>query len=606
MARSSGGKRVLLLSFLIPAVCLNGVGPIRSLSAATDPMTLIPSESLFCVNINNLNGALGQIDMFLTGLFPMGVSMPVKAQLGQFLGSPEPQGINMSGSFAVFAPLPGGDAPDPTRVGILVPVSSYEQFVSGNPNVKPSDTPGIATITSEGGPPLVATQIGDCALLSTAGNQLAIAAMKASGLGGKPALASGLDAAELKKAKEAPLWVYANVQLAAKLFGPMIQGKLEEIETAMNMANQQEGQAVMAPAAAMDMYAGMLDKIMKETKFASLALMPSAGKIQASFSVGAVPDTDMAAMFQSSSKQPDKAFRGYLDNGAVMNFYGVVDSAAWNKMNEFYMELLGSLGGEEASAEEMAALKKMAKDATDALGETLAGSFSVNPQSKPPFSIKYVVGLKDAEKLYAVLDKASESLEDGPIAEFYKKMGVDLSFDLKRKAETYKGVSVDSISVGMDMSGAVPEGDQGAQMVKAMWGDGFHGRLAVVDDTLVYAIAQNPTPVIHELIDQVKAGGSGLTPSEVHSAMQLIPGAEKADFFATYNYLRLLQMVTAMMPMPMPSTPLPTQSNIAMAADSADGTLTVEVAVPKQHAQEVMMAFMQMQQQKMMKQQGQN
>lgn len=602
MTRSSGGKKTLALSVLLMAFCLGGFGVAPAARAAADPLTMIPSEILFCVKINDLNGALGQIDLFLTGLSPMGVSMPVKAQLGQILGSPQPQGIDMSGSFAVFAPLPGGEGFDPTRVGILVPVSSYEQFL-GNPKVQPSDTAGIATITPEGGPPLVATQVGEYALLSMAGNEQALAAMKASGLGGKPALSAGLDAPELKKAQTAPLWIYGNVELAAKLFGPLIQAKLQEVKTMMSAASQQEGQAAMAPAVAMDMYAGILDTLMKETKFASLSLMPSASKIHASISVSAVPGTGMAEMFQSSPGRPDKKFTGFLDNGAAMNFYGVVDSAAWNKMNEFQLDLLGTLAGEGASAEDMAALKKMAKDATDALGGTLAASFTVDPKSKPPFNLKYVVGVKDAEKLYAVLDKASKEMQDGPIAEFYKKMGMELSFDLKRKTETYKGVSIDSISVAMDMSGAAG-GEQGAQMVEAMWGDGFQGRIAVVDNTLVYTIAQDPTPVVHELIDQVKAGGAGITPSEVHSAMQLIPGAEQADFFATYNILRVMQMGMAMMRMPTPATPIATQSNIAMAANSDDGKLTLELAIPKQHAQEAMMAVMQMQMQ--MQQQEQN
>jgi len=602
MTRTSGGKKTLALSVLLMAFCLGGFGVAPAARAAADPLTMIPSEILFCVKINDLNGALGQIDLFLTGLSPMGVSMPVKAQLGQILGSPQPQGIDMSGSFAVFAPLPGGEGFDPTRLGILVPVSSYEQFL-GNPKVQPSDTAGIATITPEGGPPLVATRVGEYALLSMAGNEQALAAMKESGLGGKPALTTGLDAPELKKSQTAPLWIYGNVQLAAKLFGPMIQGKLQEIKAAMSAASQQSGQAVMAPAVAMDMYAGILDTLLKETKFASLSLTPSAAKIQLSFSVGAVPGTGMAEMFQSSPGQPDRKFTGFLDNGAAMNFFGVVDSAAWNKMNEFQLDLLGTLAGEGASAEDVAALKKMAKDATDALGGTLAASFTVDPKSKPPLSIKWVVGLKNAEKLYAALEKASAAVEEGPIAEFYKKMGMELSFELKRKTETYKGVNIDSISVAMDMSAAAG-GEQEAQMIKAMWGDGFQGRIAVVDNTLVYTIAQDPTPAVHELIDRVKAGGSGMTPSEVHSAMQLIPGADQADFFATYNILRLMQMGMAMMPMPMPSTPMPTQSNIAMAAKSADGKLTLELAIPKQHAQEAMMAVMQMQMQ--MQQQGQN
>jgi len=116
MTQSRRLKKTLVLS----ALCVLG---LAMASPAADPMTMVPSGSLFCVRINNLDGALGQIDMFLTGLLPFGVSMPVKAQLGQFLGSTQPQGVNMAGGFVLFGPLPGGD-PDPSRIGLLVPVSS--------------------------------------------------------------------------------------------------------------------------------------------------------------------------------------------------------------------------------------------------------------------------------------------------------------------------------------------------------------------------------------------------------------------------------------------------------------------------------------------------
>ena len=64
--------------------------------------------------------------------------MLVPMQLAKFLGGTEPKGINLSGSFAMFGPLPGGDKPDLKRIAVLVPVSDYKQFTEGNPNVTPS------------------------------------------------------------------------------------------------------------------------------------------------------------------------------------------------------------------------------------------------------------------------------------------------------------------------------------------------------------------------------------------------------------------------------------------------------------------------------------
>jgi hypothetical protein len=125
----------------------------------------------------------------------------------------------------------------------------------------------------------------------------------------------------------------------------------------------------------------------------------------------------------------------------------------------------------------------------------------------------------------------------------------------------------------------------------------------VVNNLLVYAIASDSGTLVRKLIDQAKGDATQPFPSEVEAAVQLIPGAEKACFFATYNYLRVLQMVTAIMPMPIPQTAVQSQSNIAIAGKVSGGSLSVEMALPKQHLMEIMTIFMQMQQKKMPEQQ---
>ena len=103
-------------------------------------------------------------------------------------------------------------------------------------------------------------------------------------------------------------------------------------------------------------------------------------------------------------------------------------------------------------------------------------------------------------------------------------------------------------------------------MITAMYGQGMNGQLAIVNNLLVYGIAQDPAPIVRKLIDQVKAGNAAqAAPSEVQSAMQMIPGAEKSECFMTLNLLRMMQMVTAMMPMPIAQQPVKSQSSLAFA-----------------------------------------
>jgi hypothetical protein len=133
-----------------------------------------------------------------------------------------------------------------------------------------------------------------------------------------------------------------------------------------------------------------------------------------------------------------------------------------------------------------------------------------------------------------------------------------------------------------------------------MLGEGFDLRLAIVNDLLLYTLAADPQAKIHTLIDQVKAGGPTQIAGEVQAALSLLPNAKTAQVFGTYNFLRLMQLGMAFVPIPLPSVDASTQSGIAFAGDvGGGGKLLVNVAIPKQHVQELMQFFMSLQQQKM-------
>ena len=91
----------------------------------------------------------------------------------------------------------------------------------------------------------------------------------------------------------------------------------------------------------------------------------------------------------------------------------------------------------------------------------------------------------------------------------------------------------------------------------------------------------------------------------MQKAMAVIPDADKADIIFTYNYLRLFKAMSAMMPVEMPQINIPSKSNLVFAARVEKGALGLDVAVPKEHLQEIMMMFqmmMQMQMQRQMQQ----
>jgi hypothetical protein len=72
----------------------------------------------------------------------------------------------------------------------------------------------------------------------------------------------------------------------------------------------------------------------------------------------------------------------------------------------------------------------------------------------------------------------------------------------------------------------------------------------------------------------------------------------------TLNVIRALSMVKGFLPIPMPPVPdVPTTSNLVLAGSASNGTVTLDIAMPKQHLTEIMTVFQTITQQMMQIQQ---
>ncbi|MBA7660180.1 hypothetical protein ES703_68180 [subsurface metagenome] len=574
----------------------------------------IPAETLFVVRVNNFDYTLGQIDQFLAGAspMPMPLSMVARMQLAGALGDPALNNIKTTGSFAVFGiPVPAESTQADSAPGIfiaaLLPVTDYNQFVGNNPNCSPPDEKAISKITSKTPAgqtrTTLVTQLGSFALITSPDNyDRLVETAKSMAAPDAPALAGALDAAEAELAVKEPIWAYGNVQLASKIFGPIVLGKIEEMKTTMQNLESSGKSPMGDPAAVMNMYAEIFKTLMKETKSLSIIVNPKPSVLNIRNTISAVPGTDMADMFTAddSTKQDNKLL-AYLEDEAAMNAAGKVNKHLWKELYKKGIDLLTTFAGESMTAENIAKMKTLATEGIDCLGGQVACSFSIDPNSKPPFAIKYAVEIKDADKFNRVLDQSAELLNTGGIADFYEALGMKTSYTIKRGIESYKGVSIDSAQ--LVMKSTEPNSPQG-QMIDQMYGDGFNYRWAIVDGLSVWAIGADVNSTIHELIDQAKAGGPEKIPAEVKAALAILPDPDEADFVGTYNYLRLFKWVAAMVPTPMPQMDFPTKSNIALAGKVGNGKMTVDIALPKEHLAEIMTAI-QMMMQKMMQQQMQ-
>jgi len=549
----------------------------------------IPAESLFCVRVNNIDHTLGQIDQFLIGAspMPMWLSMMVRGQLTKLLGSPELKGVNMNGSFAIFGAAAAGEPPGPKPsdifVGVLMPVTDYKQFVDDNSNLSPPDANGVSENTSKEFGGMLIKQIGNYALIGPAESGTFAAIAKSISAAEAKGLAGTLDADELNKAAKEPIWAYGNVQLASKTFGPMLFGKIEEMKIMME-SMKAKGQGPMgSPAAIMDMYAGVLEVLMKETKSLSVTVSPKPNVLNIANAISAMPGTEMADMFTADTSAKQNKLLNYLEDGAVMNVSGKITG----KLNAKAMDFFATIMTKDINAVEAAELKSFASDIANVFSGNDAMSFSVDPNNKPPFDMKYVIEIEYKDKFNKLIEQGTELFNTGGIADFYKNLGMETSFKLKRGIDNYKGVSIDSAK--FVIKSTEPNSPQG-KMINAMYGDGFDYRWALVNGLCVAVMGADVDSAIRELIDEVKAGGPKQLASEMKSALTLIPEASKADFVGTYNLWRWFGILGAMMPMPTPfaQMDISTKSNIAFAGKIGQGKMAVEIALPKEHLMEIM------------------
>ncbi len=604
MTHRNRGKRAFVLWTLLILLGVADVGAVQAAQPPTsDPTRIIPADALFCLRVNKLATSLGQVDQFLTGISPMGLSMPVQAQLGQLLGAPQPAGINMTGDFVVFGPLPGGEKPDPKRVGVLVPISDFQQFLT-NPNVVKPDAQGILKLNLEGKPGAAGIQMGNYVLLTRAADQQALLEAKTwTSATGTASLAQRLSPDELKRATDSPAWAYANIQIAAKLYGPMLQQRIKDLTKKMQEAQAKGGPMVgPSPAAAIDMWTSLLNSFLQETQSVSLAIDPSATAIRLAPLVAGVPNSDLAKILSAGgTPQSQPSLLGYTENGAISTGVATFSPELVRALTLKRVELFTTMVGETMPKEDVARLKKLATDSADVFGGATAWSFSGDPKGKPPIRLRRVVTIKDKQKLNAIFDEVSKLLNEGAIAGMAKKFGLNVQFTLKRNAQTYKDVPID---VGTVTLQPIDANSPQAQMMKSAFGGGFNLRMALVNNLFLTAMAADPDKEIHALIDQAKSGAPGQVPSDVQAAMQLVPEAKNASFFGTYNYVRAIQMAMSFMPMPMPAPPaeMPPGSDIAFAGTIGGGRLLTNIAVPKQQVQTLAGMLMSMKQQQMQQQ----
>ncbi len=560
-------------------------GPLGAAETPKDQLLdMVPAQSLFCIRLNNLDSTLTTIDQFAMGIspIPMALTTLVRGQLATILGNPELKGVNTAGDFALFAALNEGETPGQQIITIAIPVTDYALFVSGNPNVGEPDANGVSVLAKQY-PLAIAAKVNNYAVIKAPDAYKRLLQEARPMSQGGDGLAKTLDTAEVDNAAHSPVWLYANIQQVNKAFGPTVLGALEQTK-------KQVGQ--MGMARAMDIYVRAIETLMKETALVSVALRPRPDLLTLSWTTTAVSGTGMADVLSGeTSARTDLSLLGYMQDGALANFAFRPNSPFIKKVNTGLLDFVAKLTP-DITASDLDKLKATITDMLDALGNVGVLSMSVDSKTKPPFVMTYILQLTDVKKFDDVLTKSPELLETSGIRQFYKSLGLNIEYSMKTDVGSYKDVSIDSAK--LILSSTEPNTPQG-QMINALYGQGFEYRWATVDNLWVCAIGGDVDAGVRDLIDKAKSSTPPQVSPEIKAALDLLPGALKTDFLATYNYVRAITMLPALMPIPIPPVEAETSSAIAFDGKVGGGKAVLDVAIPKQQILEVVAAFMKMQ-----------
>ena len=594
---NSRSLRSVILVATVAILVAGGVWAAESAERPTAGMIgAIPAESLFCVRINNFDGTLDAANEFLKDVAPesMDAKAALLSKLGSLLGDNELKGVNKKGNIAIFGlNVPGESAaPGPMGnmfIGALLPVTEYEDFISGNPNCGEPDEQGISMIAMNGQPRGLATNFGRFALLCPPNARENLIKVKKLLAQRNQSLDSSLDADERKQAENSPVWVYLNVKQGSQMIQPMLFGGLQMVKAQLEKAKESGEGPPIDPTGIINFYGGIFKMVLEGTENVTVALAPSAEACSVTVGVKAVPETEMAAMVGSPIEGDFGNKLGYLDNGAMINLGAKIDRSSMKIGYMKLFELMGQMipdGIPEADLEE---IKTLTTQGINALGDSIAVSIGVNGKGSSPFWGKYVIDVKDEKAFKEVLEKELKMMEDGAFGELYKGFGMEMDVKINRGAGTYKGVTIDAAKVNFKIS----EKSMQSRMIENMFGDGLDYSWAFVNNNCVYTIGGDADKMIRELIDQVRAGGPKKIGADMKAAMDAIPGSGQADVVGTFNYVRALNMATRFMIEGADSADqVSTQSGIAFAGRTTEnGKMKLQMVLPKKHLQEIQSAF---------------
>jgi cytochrome c biogenesis protein CcmG/thiol:disulfide interchange protein DsbE len=570
-------------------------------------LKMLPGDCMFCLRINDFNGSLGKLDAYLAGAspIPMSLAVLVNLQLGSMVGDPMLTGIDQGGDFAIFAMMPQAEQTEPP-VGILVPVNNYSEFVKTNPNCKQAEN-GTTILASPNSPAgnfmLSSAGNGKYALVVSEDGKDNLAILTAALADTPDSLGANLNAAQTKTSTTAPVWAYINL---AGLYEKYNQDALSMLEMAQAGMAQTGG-----PAEMMEFYFKMLPELFKEfageADSATIALAPQPTIMTLDVNLRAKDGSELAKMLVADTKPTGYTLTNYLDNSNAVNGLMMMDGSFMQGFYDKLFDIMEAATDDPTAKEQTAKMKGLTQKMFAAMGDEVSISYSYTAGT-PPFKLQEVFEVKDSAAMKALMTESMDYANS-----LYKTMGIPAELKYEPDVSTYKGASIDTISISIVASDD-PNDTMQKEIEKMYGSDGFKYYLAQTPDKFYLAMGPNSEETLKTLIDQP---ASTTAPSgDIKIAMDALKDTPYNDFVFSVNVIKLMKGMGEMMqtmgaqPGMEPAAAMfsglkdvQTQSCLVTGGKVADGQAALRLAIPKQHLVEIVGIAMQIQQQAMAMQQ---
>lgn len=584
-----------------------------SLAETPDPLTLVPENSVLCLRINDMNQSLANLDSYLTGVSPVPVSMAmtVSMQLTAITGDPMLTGIDKSSDFCIFVVFPEPDAVTPV-MGLLVPVTSYREFVSTNPNCTAFDEK--TTILSAPGSPL-----GAMLLKATSSDKYALV-VPASEQNTLPVLENAitdstinrlnlkLKPAQIKEAQTASLWAYVNI---AELYAKYDDQLMDMLQTAQGeIQNEAPAEITEMLGGVLNVLPGLIDQVAGGADAVTLALtsQPEILTIDASF--WAKDGSELSKLFVKNPDASNFTMAGYLDNDNAINGLMKLNTAAsYKQMYNMFFEPIMNAMGDSQFKQSLTRFKTSLDRYYETMGKEAAISFSYS-QGTPPVSFYEIVDVKDSAFMAEYMQTTM-----GMVNDLYQTMGVPAQVHYDPQVSTYKNATISTLSFEFsfpEVEGMAP-GEVDAmiqEQMKAIYGPGgLKYYMAQTPDKFFMVMGADAENKVKTLVDMSAA--STAPSGDFKTATDLFKGTPYTDAVISVNVIKLMQGLGGLMNTVMetmgeeiPSDVNPaaifsgleniqSKSCFAIGSYNADGYSSMRVALPKLHLAEVVVAGMQ-------------